>query len=350
MGLKNDTLLKALRLEPVSHTPLWMMRQAGRYLPEYRKVRKNAGDFLSLCKNPDFATEVTLQPIKRYGFDAAILFSDILTIPDAMGLGLYFEEGEGPKFKHPTATPDSIAKLRKPMIEESLSYVTDAVRSIKSALNNEIPLIGFSGSPFTLATYMIEGGSTKQFLATKKLRYQAPEAFQNLLNLLADTVSEYLLAQIEAGADVAMIFDTWGSVLSYQDYLDYSLTPMKKILTKIKAHPKHGKTPVMIFTKGGTPWLNDMAESGAAGIGLDWTLSLSLARKTVGNNICLQGNLDPQCLEGSDQLITQEVKRIITENGQNTGHIFNLGHGITPNIHPDKVAVMVDAVRKYGTY
>lgn len=342
--LKNDRFLKALLKQPVDRTPVWMMRQAGRYLPEYREVRKQAGSFMDLCTNPELACEVTLQPLERYPIDAAILFSDILTIPDAMGLGLYFEEGEGPKFKKTVRSLADIEAL--PVVDtlKDLTYVTDAVSLIRKELNGSVPLIGFAGSPWTLATYMIEGGSSKDFRRAKSFIYEEPEAAALLLDKLADSIIDYLNAQIRAGAQAVQIFDSWGGALSHAAYEKFSLNPMKKIVSSlIKEHD--GRTvPVILFTKGGGQWLEAMSESGAHCLGLDWTTDISVARTRVGGKVSLQGNMDPAILGAKPEVIRSEVERILTSYGHGSGHVFNLGHGITPHIKPENAGAFFDAV------
>ena len=327
--ITNDSFLKTLRKEPTPYTPVWMMRQAGRYLPEYRASRKKAGNFLELCKNKDFATEVALQPLDRYPhLDAAILFSDILTVPDAMGLGLYFEEGEGPKFKNPIQDEEAIFKLDIPDVEESLSYVFDAVTSIKKALNNRVPLIGFSGSPWTLATYMIEGQGGTDFMKIKKMMYSRPDLMNHILKINAETVSRYLACQIKAGADVVMIFDTWGGILSHHEYELYSLNYMKIIISNLNILGFQD-IPKIIFTKGGGQWVSKQAKIGANAIGLDWQTSLRRVRNEVDDKVALQGNLDPAILLSDTKSIEIAVKKVLDDYGVGEGHIFNLGHGIT---------------------
>jgi uroporphyrinogen decarboxylase len=342
MILKNDRFLRALKRQPVDYTPIWLMRQAGRYLPEYRATRAKAGNFMNLCQNPELACEVTLQPLERFDLDAAILFSDILTIPDAMGLGLYFSEGEGPLFKNPIKNLQDIQKLVIPEPEGELKYVMDAVRLIRRELGGRVPLIGFSGSPWTLATYMVEGGSTKTFSKIKALIYNEPAAAHQLLDILAKSVSAYLNAQIAAGAQAVMIFDTWGGVLTKKDYLDFSLGYMQKIVDTL---PKND-VPVILFTKGGGAWLEEMTLSGCSALGLDWQTGLGDARKRVGNKVALQGNLDPAMLYANPDKIRSEVADLLADFGQGNGHIFNLGHGIHPEINPDHVKALVDAVHE----
>ena len=346
--LKNDRFLRALMCEPVDMTPVWMMRQAGRYLPEYRAERSKAGDFLSLCMNPDLACEVTLQPLRRYSLDAAILFSDILTIPDAMGLGLYFEEGEGPRFRKPVRTENDIAALSVIKPEKDLSYVMDAVSLIRRELNGLVPLIGFSGSPWTLATYMIEGGSSKDFYRSKSMLYDKPELLHQLLSVLADSVAAYLNAQILAGAQAVQIFDTWGGALSHAAYKEFSLKYMTRIISQLHREHDGRRVPVILFTKGGGQWLEAMADSGCEALGLDWTADIGLARQRVGARVALQGNMDPVVLCSNPGVIRKEVKQILEGFGVGDGHVFNLGHGITPAVPPENVAVFVEAVHEFS--
>ncbi|HZV63002.1 MAG TPA: uroporphyrinogen decarboxylase [Methylophilaceae bacterium] len=342
-NLKNDTFLRALLRQSTEYTPVWMMRQAGRYLPEYRATRQRAGSFLGLCKNPDFATEVTLQPLDRFPLDAAILFSDILTVPDAMGLGLYFEEGEGPKFRHPLREEDAIRKLAVPDMA-GLQYVTDAVSQIRKALDGSVPLIGFSGSPWTLACYMVEGQGGTEFLTIKKMAYERPELLHHILDTNAQAVIAYLNAQIEAGAQTVMIFDSWGGALSHAAYQEFSLQYMQKILGGlIREHEGHS-VPRIMFTKGGGLWLEDMANAGADCLGLDWTVDIGKARHRVGDQVALQGNLDPAILLSTPAAIEREVANILESYGHGNGHVFNLGHGITQFTPPENAAAMISAV------
>ncbi len=337
--------INALQKKPTSRTPIWVMRQAGRYLPEYRATRKQAGDFMSLCKNKELACEVTMQPIDRFDLDAAILFSDILTIPDAMGLGLYFSGGEGPKFSNPIKTLKDIENL--PIdVNDDLSYVFDAVSTIKTALNNRVPLIGFSGSPWTLVTYMIEGGSSKTFANTKKMLFNEPKALHLLLDKLADSVIVYLNQQILSGADSVMVFDTWGGVLSKQNYLDFSLNYMAKIVKGVKA--QHPNTPITLFSKNGGKHLTHIADTGCDGIGIDWTVELNVVQAEVGDKVAIQGNLDPAVMYATPEIIEQEVKKVLSQFKGNTGHIFNLGHGITPDVDPENMQVLVDCVHQFS--
>lgn len=342
--LKNDTFLRALRREPTPYTPVWLMRQAGRYLPEYNATRARAGDFLTLCKTPELATEVTLQPLERYPLDAAILFSDILTVPDAMGLGLRFEVGEGPCFERPLQDAASITKLRVPDVAGELDYVFRAVREIKRALAGRVPLIGFSGSPFTLACYMIEGHGKTDFMRVKRLAYTAPELLKHVLQVNSDTVSTYLLHQAEAGADALMLFDTWGGLLSAAAYREFSLAPMRAVVAQLKATAP--TTPVIIFTKGGGLWLEAIADTGCDAVGLDWTIDLAEARRRVGDRVALQGNLDPAVLFADATRIRAEVKTILDAYGDHPGHVFNLGHGISQFTPPAHAGALVDAVHE----
>jgi uroporphyrinogen decarboxylase len=344
--LKNDRFLRALLREPVDVTPVWMMRQAGRYLPEYRETRRKAGNFLALCKNPELACEVTLQPLERFELDAAILFSDILTIPDAMGLGLYFAEGEGPHFRHPVQSRADVDKLSVPDVNAELKYVMDAVSTIRRALDGRVPLIGFSGSPWTLATYMVEGGSSKDFAKVKGMLYDDPASMHKLLNVTARTVTDYLNAQIEAGAQAVMIFDTWGGALTTRDYKSFSLEYMQQIIAGLKRENDGRKVPVILFSKGGCQWLEAQAQSGADALGLDWTLDIGLARQRVGDRVALQGNMDPTVLYASPERIREEVAYILQSYGHGNGHVFNLGHGIHQHVNPDHAAAFVDAVHE----
>jgi uroporphyrinogen decarboxylase len=346
--LKNDTFIKALLKQPVAYTPVWMMRQAGRYLPEYRQVREQAGSFLNLCTNPELACEVTLQPLRRFDFDAAILFSDILTIPDAMGLGLHFTEGEGPKFHHPLRTAADIEKLPIPDPELELGYVMDAVRLIRKNLAGSVPLIGFSGSPWTLATYMVEGGSSKSFHRVKGLMYEQPKVMHTLLDKLAQSVASYLNAQIAAGAQAVMLFDTWGGVLSTEDYAQFSLYYAKQIRSLLNTNVNGQQIPTILFSKGCGQWLEAMTDAGYDALGLDWQTDIANARTRVGHQVALQGNMDPIALYAQPEIITEKVKTILHKYGQGSGHVFNLGHGILPDINPEHVKAMVDAVHQYS--
>ena len=342
--LKNDRFIKALLRQPVDRTPIWIMRQAGRYLPEYREIRAKAGDFMTLCSTPELACEVTLQPLRRFDLDAAILFSDILTIPDAMGLGLYFSEGEGPKFKKTIDSASDINNLAIPDPADKLRYVTDAVSLIRQELDGKVPLIGFAGSPWTLATYMVEGGSSKTFSKVKALLFEDPKSAHLLMSKLADSVAVYLNAQIEAGAQAVMIFDSWGGALTTPHYKAFSLAYMQQIVDQLIREKEGQKIPVILFTKGGGMWLQDTANTGCDAVGLDWSVDINLARQQIGDNVALQGNMDPAIMATNPDVIRHEVSRILAEFGHGNGHVFNLGHGITPNITPDNVAALVDAV------
>ncbi|ENV08238.1 uroporphyrinogen decarboxylase [Acinetobacter higginsii] len=349
--LKNDRFLRALLREPVDTTPVWMMRQAGRYLPEYRETRAQAGDFLSLCKNTDFACEVTLQPLRRYELDAAILFSDILTVPDALGLGLYFETGEGPKFHKTVRTERDVANLPKLNAKSDLAYVMNAISTIRSALNGQVPLIGFSGSPWTLATYMVEGGSSKEFRFIKNMMYAQPEVLHALLDHLADSVIDYLNAQIDAGAQAIQIFDSWGGALAHREYVEFSLNYMTKIIAGLQREKDGKRIPIIVFTKGGGQWLETMLSTGADAFGLDWTTPLYTARDVIVGRAALQGNLDPAVLYGSAASIEKSVKAMIDDayaNGEKTGYIANLGHGITQWVDPAQPKIFVDTVHEYS--
>jgi len=343
-SLKNDRFLRALLLEPVDVTPVWMMRQAGRYLPEYRETRARAGSFLDLCKNPDLACEVTLQPLERFPLDAAILFSDILTIPDAMGLGLYFSEGEGPRFHNPVRDEQAVRALGVPDPEQDLGYVMDAVRTIRRELDGRVPLIGFSGSPWTLATYMVEGAGSKNFSRVKGMLFDRPDLMHHMLGVTADAVTAYLNGQVAAGAQALMIFDTWGGVLSPRDYRAFSLAYMERIVSGLKRENEGRRVPVILFTKGGGQWLGPMADTGCDALGVDWTIDLSEARRLTGGRVALQGNLDPCVLHASPQRIREEVGRVLESYGNGPGHVFNLGHGIHPDVNPDHAAALVQAV------
>ena len=344
--LKNDIFLRALKKEPVPYTPIWIMRQAGRYLPEYRAVRREAGDFMSVCTNPQLACEVTLQPLRRFELDAAILFSDILTIPDAMGLGLYFETGEGPKFKSPIASSHDIKNLIVPDVHEKLDYVFSAVKLIKQELNGAVPLIGFSGSPWTVATYMVEGGSSREFLKIKALQDEDPLALKVLLNKIALITIDYLNAQIEAGAQALMIFDTWGGILEADDYRQFSLSFMQQIIEGLHLRQMESEIPVILFTKGAGLKISDMADTDCDALGIDWTMTLSQARNLTNNKLALQGNLNPHILTKSEAEIEQAVADVLADYGSSPGHVFNLGHGITPDIDPAKVKLLVDTVHE----
>lgn len=342
--LKNDRFLRALLKQPVDVTPVWMMRQAGRYLPEYRASRARAGDFMGLCTNPEMACEVTLQPLERYPLDAAILFSDILTIPDAMGLGLYFETGEGPKFRKPVRSEADVDALSVIKPEQDLPYVINAVKTIYRELNGRVPLIGFSGSPWTLATYMIEGESSRDFRRAKEMLYDQPEVMHKLLDVLAQSVTVYLNAQIIAGAQAVQIFDTWGGALSHAAYQEFSLNYMQKIVSGLIRENNGRQVPVILFTKGGGQWLEQLANTGATALGLDWTTDIGLARTRVGNKVALQGNMDPTILYAKPERICTEVAAILASYGKGSGHVFNLGHGITPEVDPAHAGAFIHAV------
>ncbi|GAA5785910.1 uroporphyrinogen decarboxylase [Chitiniphilus shinanonensis] len=346
--LKNDTFLRALLRQPTDYTPLWLMRQAGRYLPEYCATRKRAGSFLQLCKSPEMATEVTLQPLERFPLDAAILFSDILTVPDAMGLGLYFAEGEGPKFERPLQDEAAIRALAVPDVGTELAYVTDAVRSIRHALDGRVPLIGFSGSPFTLACYMIEGGGSSDFRRVKTLMYDRPALLHHVLDINARAVTDYLNAQIAAGAQAVQIFDTWGGALAYGKYQEFSLAYMQRIVAGLTREAEGRRVPVIVFTKGGGLWLEDIAAIGCDAIGLDWTMNLAQARQRVGDRVALQGNFDPNALFANPQAIDAEVARLLADYGHGGGHVFNLGHGINQYTPPEHVTALVEAVHRHS--
>ena len=359
--LKNDRLLRALRFEPVDTTPVWMMRQAGRYLPEYKEVRAKAGDFLSLCKDTDMATEVTLQPLRRFELDGAILFSDILTIPDAFGLGLYFEEGEGPKFKYTVRTPTDLERLPKIDVNSQLDYVMKAVTSIRKELNGQVPLFGFSGSPWTLATYMVEGGSSRDFRHTKEMMYARPQFLHALLAKISDAVVDYLDAQINAGAQIVQIFDSWGGALGHRQFVEFSHNYNREIIAKLKA--KHPDVPVVMFTKGGGLWLDVQADSQADCLGLDWTMPLDKARRELNDaqraltvkhkklqrQKAIQGNLDPATLYGSPADIKKAVHDMLSDAYVNdkTGYVANFGHGITQWVKPEHAKVFVDSVHEF---
>ena len=340
--------INALLKKEVTRTPIWVMRQAGRYLPEYRATRKKAGDFLTLCKSSDLACEVTLQPLERFDLDAAILFSDILTIPDAMGLGLHFIEGEGPKFSHPLSSLAEINQLTKPDVSKDLSYVSEAVSVIKKNLKGRVPLIGFTGSPWTLATYMVEGGSSKTFSKVKGLMYENPKHMHQLLDVLADTIIDYLNSQIEAGADSVMIFDTWGGLLNKASYENFSLMYMSKIVAGINRNLEGKTIPVTLFTKGGSAWLEQIAATGCDAVGIDWTVEIGEAERRIGSKVALQGNLDPSVLYASAEVIKSEAHKILDQFQGSTGHVFNLGHGITPDVNPESMKALVDAVHSYS--
>ena len=345
---RNDTFLRALLRQPTDYTPLWLMRQAGRYLPEYCETRKRAGSFLQLCKNKHLATEVTLQPLARYDLDAAILFSDILTVPDAMGLGLYFAEGEGPKFERPLREEWAIRDLTAPDPYDSLGYVMDAVSEIRKALDNSVPLIGFSGSPFTLACYMVEGGASSDYRRVKTMMYERPDLLHHILDVTANSVISYLNAQIESGAQAVMIFDSWGGVLSHAAYREFSLHYMQRIVAGLIKEKDGEKVPSIVFTKGGGLWLESIADIGCDALGLDWTVDIGSARARVGDRVALQGNLDPMTLFATPDVVTAEAKKVIDSYGHGSGHVFNLGHGINQHTPPENVSALVKAVHEHS--
>ncbi|MGA9333116.1 MAG: uroporphyrinogen decarboxylase [Rudaea sp.] len=342
--MSNDRFLRALRREPVDRTPVWIMRQAGRYLPEYRATRARAGSFVKLCKTPELACEVTLQPIDRFALDAAILFSDILTIPDAMGLGLSVNEGEGPRFARPVRTRAEIEKLGVPDPEADLRYVMDAVRLIRRELNDRVPLIGFAGSPWTLACYMIEGAGSSSFALPKALAWDDPATMHKLLDVVARSVAAYLAAQAAAGAQALMVFDTWGGLLAPDMFREFSLRYLARIAQNLQNHNIARHVPLILFSKGANSHLEALADSGCAALGLDWTISLNDARTRVGDRVALQGNLDPSVLHASPDAIRAQVKNALASFGPHPGHVFNLGHGITPEVNPENLGVLIDAV------
>ena len=346
MALQNDTLIRALLRQPTPYTPVWIMRQAGRYLPEYSATRARAGSFLALAKSPDLATEVTLQPLARYALDAAILFSDILTVPDAMGLGLYFMEGEGPKFERPLRDEREIRRLTVPDPGEQLRYVLDAVTQIRGALADRVPLIGFAGSPYTLACYMVEGGASTDFRTIKRMLYARPDLLHHILETNARAVSAYLNAQIEAGAQAVMLFDTWGGSLSGAAYREFSLAYMGQVLDGLARSHAGERIPNIVFTKGGGAWLEDIAEVGPDAVGLDWTVDVAAARTRVGKRVALQGNLDPATLFAPRDTLRREVGEVLAAFGHGPGHVFNLGHGISQYTDPEQVGALVDAVHE----
>jgi uroporphyrinogen decarboxylase len=346
--LSNDTLLRALLRQPTDYTPVWLMRQAGRYLPEYRATRERAGSFLALAKTPALATEVTLQPLERFALDAAILFSDILTVPDAMGLGLYFADGEGPRFERPLRDEAAIRALAAPDPAERLRYVLDAVREIRRALGGRVPLIGFSGSPFTLACYMVEGAGSEDWRALKTMLYARPELLHRILEVNARAVTDYLNAQIEAGAQAVMLFDTWGGQLSHAGYEEFSLAYSRRVLQALIRERDGRRVPSILFTKGGGAWLEAMAASGCDAVGLDWTTDPAAARRSVGQRVALQGNLDPSALFAPPERVRAEARRVLDAFGSAPGHVFNLGHGISQHTPVESVAALVDEVRTYS--
>ena len=343
--LKNDTFIRALLREPTPYTPVWLMRQAGRYLPEYNQTRARAGNFLALCKNPDLATEVTLQPLARYALDAAIVFSDILTIPDAMGLGLYFAEGEGPRFERPLREEWEIRDLTAPDPATHLRYVLDTVSQVRRSLAGSVPLIGFSGSPFTLACYMIEGRGSSDFATVKKMLYERPDLLHRILEINTQAVIAYLNAQIEAGAQAVMLFDTWGGMLSQAAYHEFSLAYLRRIIAGLTREREGLRVPSIVFTKGGGGWLESIAATGCDAVGLDWTVDIGAARARVGMRVALQGNLDPAILLSSPQAVQREAAAILASYGKGSGHVFNLGHGISQHTPPENVAALIETVR-----
>ena len=347
-SIKNRRILDVLAGVPVDKTPVWIMRQAGRYLPEYKKTRAEAGSFLDLCKNPELASEVTVQPIRRFDLDAAIIFSDILTIPDAMGLELKFEDNRGPYFDNPLDTIKEVSNLTDENINK-LEYVADAITHTKEKLNNEIPLIGFSGSPWTLSTYMIEGSATKEFRKIRSIVFNDPAMLELLTKKLVKSISEYLIMQAKAGANILMIFDSWGGLLNANNYVHFSLNPMKKIIDNLKTNKITKNIPIILFTKGGGNWLDEISNSGCNAVGLDWTIDISAARKIVGEDICLQGNLDPCALHGTEQSIKDAASKIIDSYGFGHKHIFNLGHGIDQFVNPDNLDILIKHVKEYST-
>ena len=346
----NDCFLRALKREKTDFTPVWLMRQAGRYLSEYCETRARAGSFMGLAMNPDYATEVTLQPIDRYGLDAAILFSDILTVPDAMGLGLHFVAGEGPVFDHPVQSEEAVAKLYVPESDKELRYVMDAVTSIRKALNNRVPLIGFSGSPFTLACYMIEGRGSRDFRTVKTMMYQRPDLLERVLDVNAKAVATYLNAQIAAGAQAVQIFDTWGGMLADGDFQRFSLRYTRQVLDSLVRENEGEVVPSIVFTEGGGEWLSEIAASGCNGVGLDWTVNMTRARRVVEDKVALQGNMDPLALFGPEETIRAEARKVMDGFGMigNGGHVFNLGHGINQFTPIENVQILVDEVHEYS--
>ncbi len=347
-ALKNDTYIRALLRQPTKRTPIWVMRQAGRYLPEYRQIRDEAGSFMNLCTNPALACEVTMQPLRRFPLDAAILFSDILTIPDAMGLGLYFSEGEGPKFNKVIRSADDVQQLKHPDPSSSLAYVMDAVALIRKNLNGDVPLIGFSGSPWTLATYMVEGGSSKAFAKIKNMIYSDAGTAHLLLDKLADAVIDYLNAQIESGAQAVQIFDTWGGVLAPDMFRNFSLRYLQKIVNGLHRSYDGAKIPVVLFCKGCNAHLEELADTGCDGLGVDWTITLAEARARVGDRVSIQGNLDPAIMLTNPGIIEDQVVKTLASFGHGNGHVFNLGHGITPDVDPDNMTVLTESVRQHS--
>ena len=346
--LRNDRFLRALRREATDTTPVWVMRQAGRYLPEYRETRAKAGSFMGLATNPEYACEVTLQPLARFDLDAAILFSDILTIPDAMGLGLSFAQGEGPQFAHPVRDAAAIERLSVPDMDGELRYVMDAVRLIRKELDGHVPLIGFSGSPWTLACYMVEGEGSRDFARVKAMAWNEPKLAHRLLDTIARSVAAYLIAQAHAGAQALMVFDTWGGLLGPVPFREFSLRYMAQVVDALKADAVARALPVILFSKGANGHLEAIADTGCAGVGLDWTIDIGEARRRIGDRVALQGNLDPAVLRASPEIVEREVRAVLDAFGNHPGHVFNLGHGITPEVNPENVKVLVDTVHAHG--
>ena len=344
--IRPQRFLNALRRESVDCTPVWLMRQAGRYLPEYRETRKEAGDFLTLCKTPELACQVTLQPLRRFDLDAAIVFSDILTIPDAMGLGLVMHEKKGPRFQRPIRSEMVIKNLRIPDPTSDLDYVMETLRLTRRELQDRIPLIGFSGSPWTLATYMIERTSNDDFRPIKELLYELTSVLQKLLDILTESVTVYLMAQIKAGAQSLMIFDTWGGILAHAEFLRFSLLPISKVIAQLRNDSTTNEIPIILFVKGGNPWITEIAATGCTAVSCDWTMSLGAARTLIGDRVALQGNLDPSVLFAPITKIREQISLVLDDFGKGTGHIFNLGHGIPPGVDPDHVAALVDGVHQ----
>lgn len=346
--IKNDLMLRTLRGEKCDMTPVWLMRQAGRYLPEYRALREKAGSFMNLATNPEYACEVTLQPLRRFPLDAAIIFSDILTIPDAMGLGLHFESGVGPIFERPLQDERSILGLPRPDVQEQLGYVMEALRLTHKELDGAVPLIGFTGSPYTLACYMVDGGGSKNFVKTKELLYSRPELMHHLLEVLSDTIIDYLTAQVEAGADILQIFDTWGGNLSTPAFASFSLSYTEKIVEALKANPRTAEVPVIAFTRDAPiAWYKMYQVIGVEGVGVDWRHDLEAVAHAL-HGVTIQGNLDPFALSGSDEYIISRTETIIRSIPKETSHIFNLGHGMDKSIAPEKVALLVDTIHSYS--
>lgn len=346
--LKNDTLIRALLRQPTAYTPVWLMRQAGRYLPEYNETRARAGSFLALCRDPGLATEVTLQPLARYALDAAIVFSDILTIPDAMGLGLHFVEGEGPRFERPLRDEREIRGLQAPDPTAALRYVLDALRQIRGALAGAVPVIGFSGSPFTLACYMIEGRGSADFHTVKALLYRRPELLHHVLEVNCRAVTDFLNAQVEAGAQVVMLFDTWGGILGAAEFREFSLEYLRRTVAGLRQEHQGERVPSIVFTKGGGGWLEDIAAIGCDAVGLDWTVDIGMARQRVGKRVALQGNLDPAVLLAGPEAVRAQAKATLSAYGKGAGHVFNLGHGVSQHTPPENVAALVEAVRAFS--